>query len=216
MTLEEKRQAIMDHCSATHCDNCKLYKTIPFSENCYSEGANIERNYEIIFGKTEEDSLPENERIKKFNRVIEYCNNTECDECLLCRTDWEHTKHNATNTPCLYIQEASDDELDRAIKIIEGKIDDEPIEVPGVEEQTVEVLEDPVNRPAHYTKGGIECIEAIKASMSAEEYAGFLKGQIIKYVWRYRHKGKPVEDLKKANFYLDRLIRETEGEVVKS
>lgn len=70
---------------------------------------------------------------------------------------------------------------------------------------------DPVNHPTHYTQGGIECIDAIRASMTADEYDGFLKGQVIKYVWRYKHKGKPAEDLKKAMFYLDRLIKQAEG-----
>lgn len=66
---------------------------------------------------------------------------------------------------------------------------------------------DVVNRAEHYNRGGIECIKAIEASMTPEEYTGFLKGQVIKYVWRYRHKGKPVEDLEKARYYLDDLIR---------
>lgn len=73
-------------------------------------------------------------------------------------------------------------------------------------------VEDPINRPSHYTAGGIECIDAIAASMTPTEYAGFLKGQVFKYVWRYRLKGKPAEDLKKARFYLDRLIQITETE----
>ena len=67
-------------------------------------------------------------------------------------------------------------------------------------------MHDPVNSPAHYTDGiGIECIEAIEASMSAEEFKGFLKGNIQKYVWRYDKK-RGSEDLKKARWYLDRLI----------
>lgn len=70
--------------------------------------------------------------------------------------------------------------------------------------------EDLVNRPSHYTTGDIECIAAIRASMSPDEYAGFLKGNAIKYIWRYRHKGKAVEDLKKAEWYLGRLRRFTE------
>lgn len=74
---------------------------------------------------------------------------------------------------------------------------------------------DPVNNPAHYTQGGIECIDAIKASMSPLEYAGFLKGNALKYLWRYRHKGKAVQDLKKANWYLGRLTRFTELEEAK-
>lgn len=63
---------------------------------------------------------------------------------------------------------------------------------------------DMVNHPPHYTQGGIECIEAIE-SATGEYYAGYLQGQIIKYIWRYRYKnGK--EDLEKAEFYLKRLI----------
>lgn len=75
-------------------------------------------------------------------------------------------------------------------------------------------VNDPVNHPSHYTSGGIECIDAIAASMTPIEYAGFLKGQVLKYVWRYRLKGKPVEDLKKTRFYLDRLIQLLENEEV--
>lgn len=71
---------------------------------------------------------------------------------------------------------------------------------------------DPVNKASHYNDGGIECIDAIEASMTPTEYAGFLKGQVLKYVWRYRLKGKPAEDLKKARYYLDRLIQITEKE----
>lgn len=66
--------------------------------------------------------------------------------------------------------------------------------------------EDDVNHPDHYTQGGIECIDAIRASMTPDEYAGYLKGNIQKYLWRYEHKGG-VQDLEKAMWYLDRLIK---------
>ena len=68
-------------------------------------------------------------------------------------------------------------------------------------------MHDPVNSPKHYadTCGGIECIEAIEASMSMEEFKGFLKGNVQKYVWRYAQKNG-AEDLKKATWYLERLI----------
>lgn len=68
--------------------------------------------------------------------------------------------------------------------------------------------DDAVNHPSHYTQGGIECIEAIKASMSSEEFLGYLKGNTIKYIWRYRMKGKYKEDLQKAQWYLNRLLEE--------
>lgn len=69
---------------------------------------------------------------------------------------------------------------------------------------------DPVNRPSHYTASGIECIDAIKASMSTEAFLGFLKGNVQKYMWRYEKKVAPVEDLKKAQWYLSKLIEEQE------
>jgi len=67
---------------------------------------------------------------------------------------------------------------------------------------------DPVSKPEHYRQGGIECIEGIAASMSPDEYHGYLKGNALKYLWRYRHKGKPEEDLRKAQWYIERLIDE--------
>ena len=69
---------------------------------------------------------------------------------------------------------------------------------------------DAVNSPNHYNNGSIECIEGIQASMSEEAFAGYLKGNCMKYLWRYDYKGKPVEDLQKAQWYLARLL----GEVV--
>ena len=63
---------------------------------------------------------------------------------------------------------------------------------------------DKVNKPAHY-EGNIECIEAIKSSMSAEAFKGYLKGNIMKYTWRYDRKNG-VEDLQKAEWYLKKLI----------
>lgn len=67
---------------------------------------------------------------------------------------------------------------------------------------------DIVQKPEHYASGSVECIEAIKSSMPQEQFCGYLKGNIMKYLWRYEHKGKPVEDLQKASWYLERLLKE--------
>lgn len=66
-----------------------------------------------------------------------------------------------------------------------------------------------IDYPPHYTAGGIECIDAIKASMSPEEFRGHLKACCIKYLWRYKLKGG-IDSLKKCRWYLDRLIEEVE------
>lgn len=60
---------------------------------------------------------------------------------------------------------------------------------------------DPVTRPLHYQSDeGIEAIDAIRAALTPEEFRGFCKGNIIKYVWRERHKGQD-ESLEKAIWY---------------
>lgn len=66
---------------------------------------------------------------------------------------------------------------------------------------------DPVGKPKHYNSGNIECIEAIEESMSSHAFKGYLKGNCIKYLWRYDYKGKQVEDLQKAGWYLNRLTK---------
>lgn len=64
---------------------------------------------------------------------------------------------------------------------------------------------DSVNRPKHYAAGGIECIDAIRAQLSPEEWRGFLRGQIAKYNWRMTKKGAESEDAKKLAFYASLL-----------
>ncbi|HBC8710051.1 TPA: DUF3310 domain-containing protein [Proteus mirabilis] len=70
-------------------------------------------------------------------------------------------------------------------------------------------MTDNVNNPPHYASGDIECIDAIKASMTKEAFLGYLKGNIQKYVWRYEKKINPVEDLKKkhAGIWNEWLVR---------
>jgi hypothetical protein len=63
---------------------------------------------------------------------------------------------------------------------------------------------DLVNAPPHYRQGGIECIDAIRAALTNEEFRGYCKGNAIKYAWREKHKGGD-EDLKKAAWYLNRI-----------
>lgn len=72
-------------------------------------------------------------------------------------------------------------------------------------------MSDAVNHPLHYTKGNVECIDAIRASMTPRAFAGYCKGNVMKYIFRYEEKGG-VEDLGKARVYLDWLI-ETEADI---
>ena len=67
-----------------------------------------------------------------------------------------------------------------------------------------------VNSPEHYNKHGIECIQAIRATLTDEEFRGYCKGNVLKYTWRENYKNKN-EDLRKAQWYLNKLLKETEG-----
>jgi hypothetical protein len=66
-------------------------------------------------------------------------------------------------------------------------------------------MTDPVNHPEHYTSGNIECLDAIKAALG-DNYKYYVQGNVLKYIWRFNHKNG-LEDLKKARFYLDDLIK---------
>lgn len=70
---------------------------------------------------------------------------------------------------------------------------------------------DNVNHPKHYTAGKIEVIRIMEDQLTDEEYRGYIKGQVIKYITRERNKNG-LEDLKKAAWYLDRLIKKLEKE----
>ena len=67
---------------------------------------------------------------------------------------------------------------------------------------------DAVNHPQHYTNGGIECIDALTSMISGftDPNNAALSWQVVKYVWRHPFKGNALQDLKKARWYLDRLI----------
>lgn len=71
-----------------------------------------------------------------------------------------------------------------------------------------------VNHPDHYqSENGVECIDAIAAAteyLTGEE--AFCTASAIKYLWRWKKKGKPIEDLKKAKWYIDRIIEKMEDE----
>lgn len=94
-------------------------------------------------------------------------------------------------------------------------IDDEPkrkrisitISKPSPNDQYAEiekVRQDIINSPIHYADSTIECIDAMEAMMTPEQFIGYLRGNVFKYQWRYEKKNG-IEDLKKAQWYLERL-----------
>tara|TARA_B100001939_G_C16936469_1_gene616223 strand:- start:2070 stop:2333 length:264 start_codon:yes stop_codon:yes gene_type:complete len=66
---------------------------------------------------------------------------------------------------------------------------------------------DMVNHPPHYNQSSVECIDAIEAA-TGSNFKFYLQGNVMKYLWRFDYKGEPIKDLKKAQWYLERLIKE--------
>ena len=63
---------------------------------------------------------------------------------------------------------------------------------------------DTVNHPAHYTRGNIECIDAMISAFSSEYVMDYCLCNSFKYLWRCLYKGKTVEDIQKAQWYLNK------------
>lgn len=128
--------------------------------------------------------------IEEKARMIEkHCDSiTDCSECAI--------RDNAFT--CYGKYDEFPEEITKNYEIIFG----------NDSEAKKEKAEDMVNHPSHYTHGGVECIDAITAALSSYEDSvdSWLVGQVIKYLWRAPLKGKYEEDIKKAQFYLNRLV----------
>ena len=92
----------------------------------------------------------------------------------------------------------------RSMKIFDDKSGIDKLTINGMTLHDDE--DDMVNHPPHYNKYGVECIDALRAA-TGEGFEYYLQGNVIKYMWRYRYKNG-IEDLKKANWYLELLIAE--------
>jgi len=84
---------------------------------------------------------------------------------------------------------------------------------PFPRELRMALTESNVNHPKHYNQGAIETIDYLESSLTPEELRGAYKFNVIKYVSRERYKGE-LEDLKKAKWYLDRLVENLEKQPV--
>ena len=94
-----------------------------------------------------------------------------------------------------------------SMKIFDDDIGVDTLTINGV---TMNDKEDMVNHPPHYNKYGVECIDALRAA-TGEGFEYYLQGNVMKYLWRYRYKNG-IEDLKKANWYLELLIEEKQDD----
>ena len=145
------------------------------------------------------------EKVDALEWYCDHCGNT-CDQCELKYMYDKETDDFTNNYACAF-DEMDDKMLD---KIYGWYKELGPATCKNVESDCCnkELNVDMINHPSHYNQGGIECIDCIKSAIVGKVgIEAFCAGNAIKYLFRYEEKNG-VEDVKKARWYIDRLIRE--------
>ena len=142
--------------------------------------------------------------------LYHYCDNRtfNCTECPLSKKYDKETNEYTDAYACVF-DEMSDDMLNKCYNWYK-ELDQASCE--NAEDSCSKKSDvDMVNHPSHYTQGGIECIDALKAAtVSKTGIEAVCTANAIKYLWRYEEKNG-IEDVKKARWYIDRLIKELEN-----
>ena len=138
-----------------------------------------------------------------------YCDSIDdCDDCELMKKYDRDTSEFTDQYSCIF-HKMSDDMLNKCYNWYK-ELDQASCENAQDSCCNKEPNVDMVNHPAHYTQGGIECIDALKAAtVSKTGIEAVCTANAIKYLWRYEEKNG-IEDVKKARWYIDRLIKELE------
>ena len=149
-------------------------------------------------------------RKEKIDALELYCNHCgdTCDTCELKNVYDKETAEFTDNYSCVF--NAMDNKMLDKIYGWYKDLDQATCENDEVNCCNKESNADMVNHPSHYTQGGIECIDALKAAtVSKTGIEAICTANAIKYLWRYEEKNG-IEDVKKARWYIDRLIKELE------
>ena len=149
------------------------------------------------------------DRSEKEETLNCYCNSIDdCDDCELMKKYDRDTSEFTDQYSCIF-HKMSDDMLNKCYSWYK-EIDQASCENAEDSCCNKEPNVDMVNHPSHYTQGGIECIDALKAAtISKTGIEAVCTANAIKYLWRYEEKNG-IEDVKKARWYIDRLIKELE------
>ena len=131
-----------------------------------------------------------------------FCDNQE--DCSCCLLDKFSDACNFNRWP--------DDKLtiayDYVCKNSEARLDGSHLK--NEDSKTDDNIPDMVSHPKHYTQGGIECIDALKAATVGKRgIEAVCVANVIKYLWRYEEKNG-IEDVCKAKWYIERLLMELE------
>ena len=151
-------------------------------------------------------------RKEKETILCNYCDDKtfDCTDCPLSKKYDKETDEYTDTYACVF-DEMSDDMLNKCYNWYK-ELDPAACENADAKCCNKEPDTDMVNHPSHYTQGGIECIDALKAAtVSKTGIEAVCTANAIKYLWRYEEKNG-IEDVKKARWYIDRLIKELEND----
>lgn len=191
-----------------------LFELKPIYKNQMKEYLDKNRNYELVLcaEKDKEEGfieVPEGAEFAiyfgaEYQHVSFYKNvNDELKVCSPNFPQWSETKY----------EKLEDIDYKSVSGYVVWQRHTQPEELPFVDDEPnlndqyaeiEKVRQDIINSPGHYADSTIECIDAMEAMMTPEQFIGYLRGNVFKYQWRYEKKNG-IEDLKKAQWYLDKL-----------
>lgn len=151
-------------------------------------------------------------REEKAEMLEWYCDNKcqKCEECELVKKYDKETDEWTDTYACVF-SDMSDEMLNKCYNWYK-EIGQAACENSEGDHCNKELNVDMVNHPSHYNQGGIECIDCIKSAIVGKVgIEAFCVGNAIKYLFRYEEKNG-IEDVKKARWYIDRLIKELEND----
>lgn len=150
--------------------------------------------------------------LKKVLRTDEYRQFVDSMQRVIDTTDDEEEADFYRGIMIIELENANNEAKEEASLAVNGDYCNKaPMPVPMPTPELQREVPDMVHNPPHYTSGGMEVIDILKAKLTPEEFKGFCKGNALKYLFRGELKGKEVEDYEKAQWYLTRLIEVTRG-----
>lgn len=119
---------------------------------------------------------------------------------------WQRSETESLNDTYAEIEQVRQETVKVTIDELKHRVGAEPNKttVDAMKEADT-MFADAVNNPSHYSDSTIECIDAMEAMLSPQEFIGYLRGNMFKYQWRYQKKNG-IEDLQKSEWYLKKLI----------
>lgn len=224
LTVKEMNDAIQKYCVDEHeCVNCDIAHICFHLHGDFESDENLCKQAYDIVSKTESPEITTADLLalpteQQDEVVYAVCDNYfECSDGCPMWTGDEMTRCNYPRGTFNHMTESEHKERLRNAIMKIGEDKDETIKelirelfkkfknAGRVSQEAPTFQNDEVNHPAHYTVGGIECIDAMRAAFGDKELQIYCKIAAFKYIWRAEHKGN-LTDISKAHWYLEKYL----------